>query len=575
MSETILISDRGNTNLIEDFRRSRAVYAYDESIAMADYKRDSDVIPDPSQPTWEVYIDGTRTTGKLLHMTGIDDSSRYVLSAQLSLQVGEAGSFSFTITPNHILYDEITPYKTTVNVYQEGVELFRGRVTGYSTDIERQRQVECEGDLAYLSDVIFPNSEISTKDRTLAAAFGYFVQLYNKFGELKPGDTRYLVPGDVSISKANYTVKVSEWIGTEKSATEFTDARSLIDEFIETFGGYLRTKRKEDGYVYLEYISGYTDVNDQTIAYGSNLLEFSIESKPDDLFTVLVPLGDSDEEQDEAITIARVNTKRDSSVKNATLVHNKVSGWKGRELVWEEGVKLYGRIVKQETFNGITSSSELMSRSMAYFRECIAGHLGNYTLKAVDQHFLDPANRPIYLGQKVRIVSALHGIDTADQPLTCMKIDYDLSNPETVSCEFDIPFQPLTNTFTSKYKQQQEEQDRELDEAKQSVKKAHKKNGKQDGEIEGVQNEVDEHDDLLDSIIDGLSELGVHISKRGIGKSGDSGEKKATKDKADQSEDVDGVFWSYDANGNRVNEGVVVGGKVVNKNLGKVEMSKN
>ena len=560
MSETILISDRGNADLVSTLHRYGAVYAYDESIAMSDYNRDLNVIPDPTQPQWEVYIDGTRTTGKLLHMTGIDDSSHFILDGRLSLEIGEAGSFSFNITPHHAYYDEITPYKTTVNVYQEGVELFRGRVTGFATDVNQQRQVECEGDLSYLGDVVFPDSEISLRDRKLADAFGYFVQLYNKFGELKPGDPRYLVPGDVSIAKANYNVKISEWLGTEKSETNFTDARSLIDEFIETFGGYLRTKRQEDGLVALEYISGYTDVNDQVLSYGSNLLELSIDSKPNDLFTVLIPLGDSDEEENEAITVSRADTIRNTAVANATIVHTKGSKWKNRELVWEEGVALYGRIIRQESFAGITSSKELLSRSMAFFRESIASHLGNYTIKAVDQHYLNPSYRPIYLGQKVRIVSALHGIDTEDQPLTCMKIEYDLSNPETISCEFDIPFQPLKDTFTAKYKAGQSEQDSEIENAKKSAKKANKRNKAQDGDIEKVSNDTDQNRADLESVVKELNSSSGPPYSIDLSSYTGSSLSKSGKAKADQSEDIDGVFWKYDQDGKRISASVVSGG---------------
>lgn len=554
MSETIILSDRGNENLIEDIRKSGINYAYDESLAIADYKRDADIIPDPTQPMWEVYMDGTRTTGRLLHMTGIDDSSRYILNGKLSLEVGEAGSFSFSITPHHTLYDVITPYKTTVTVYQEGVELFRGRVTGYTTDIQRQRNVTCEGDLSYLSDIVFPNSEISLKNRKLSAAFGYFIQLYNKFGKFEEGDARYLLPGDVTIGKESYTVKISEWIGTDKNKTEFTDSRALIDEFISTFGGYLRTKRYEDGFVHLEYISGYTDVNDQVIAYGSNLQELTIDSKLEDLFTVLVPLGDGFT-SDDSLTIGAAATETDDTVRGATLSHKKGSKWNNNELIWDEGVALYGRIIRQESFNGIANVSELYSRAKAYFRECIASHLGNFTVKAVDMHFADPSYRPIYLGQKVRIVSPPHGIDTADQMLTCMKVEYDLTSPEATLYEFDVPFQPLTDTFRSKYKKRQKQQERQTSKAKSSAKKANKKNKSQDGDIAENGNKIKtidantEHD--MNAMKNALEKAGIDVSGLSIHSGSVEPPKypSATQGGVDMTEDPDGQKYKFDNGG--------------------------
>ena len=547
---------------------SELVYGFDETAIGSDYKRDLDVIPDTARPIWEVYMDGTYKTGKLIHSTGMDDGSLHILDGKLSLEIGEPGSFSFSVTPHHIYYNNFTPYKTTVTVYQEGVELFRGRVTRYSTDINCQRQIECEGDLAYLKDVIFPNSEINTKDRKLSDAFGYFISLYNKFGKLTAESPRYFVPGDVSISKASYKVKVSEWLGTEKSETEFTDARSLIDEFLNTFGGYLRTKRKSNGYVALEYISGYTDVNSQELVYGENLLELSIDTETSDLFTVLIPLGNGDSESDEALTIASAATVNDKTVKNATLTHTKGSKWQNRELVWEEGVARHGRVIKQQSFNGINTAKELLERSVAYFRECIAGYAGNYTVKAVDLHYVDPSYRPIYLGQKVRIISDLHGVDTIDQPLTCMRIDYDLSNPETIDCEFDIPFQPITDTFTAKYKKQRDEMEREVKEAKKSAKKANQANAKQNEAINTTQENVESLEEATEAAIEELDGHWGGVDYGDVNPRSSSKPADTTDDKS-----ADGFFVKYDQNGNVESYNVVTGSSVESYTVGQAKVT--
>lgn len=494
MSSTILLSDANNEKLISDLQKTGEELAYDEAVAMVDYEKDADISPDSAKPIWEVYLDGTVETGELLHSSGIDDSSRFILDGKLSLEIGEPGSFSFTITPHHALYDSLTPYKSTVTVYQEGVELFRGRVTGFSTDIQRQRQVECEGDLTYLDDVYFPDTEISTTDRKLSDAFKYFISLYAKYAKLSPGDPRYLTGGDVSIAKAGYKIKMKKWFDHDDTDTAtYTNIRSLIDNFSETFGGYFRTKRYPDGLVHVEYIAGYTDINDQPIVYGDNMIEFTIDSKMDELFTVLIPIGDSKGAEvgqlNKAATIATARTVTDRKVAGATLKHVAGGYWHNMELTWVEGVELYGRITKQETFAGVTGTGELLSRAMAYFRECITGHLGNYSIKFVDRHWLDPSYKPIYLGQKVRIISDLHGIDTKDRPMTCMKIEYDLVNPETVTAVFDLPFQPLTGSFTSKYKTKQKQQDTATKKAGGAAKAAQDDVDKANEEIAATQEE--------------------------------------------------------------------------------------
>lgn len=520
MSNTIQLSDAGNENLIEDIRRTGVVYAYDESVAMVDYKRDLDVIPDPTRPMWEIYMDGTYMTGRLLHSTGIDDSSRYIINGKLTLQIGEPGSFSFTITPHHMLYDEITPYKTTLTVYQEGVELFRGRVTGYTTDIERQRQVECEGDLSYLTDVQIYSKSISRDDQKLSKMFKYFINLYNEHGGLKKGDARYLAPGDVTISKANYEVDAYKWLPPDDK--EYKDVREYIDEFIDCFGGYLRTKRYDDGLVHVEYISGYTESNDQCITYGENLLELNIDSKIDNLTTILVVQGEEytpDDEKKVTPKITSLGNFEDSSFSGITITHNN----KANRLIWKEGLETYGKIIRAQSFSGIKNDSELKSRSISFFRETVIGYLGNYSLKFVDRHWLDPSYKPVYLGQKVRIISAPHNIDTKDMPLTCMKIEYDLANPDSVSAEFDIPFQPLADTFTAKYKQERKRQEKKASKAGGGAKKANDDNEKQEKDLLGIKDTAEKFKQEYDKKVVELMGYINRLLGRGSSNSSGSG----------------------------------------------------
>ena len=429
MSSEIRISDAGNENLIEDIRREGVVYAYDESIAMVDWKRDSDLRTDPSRPMWEVYLDGTSTTGRLLHSTGVDDSSRYVIGGRLSLAISEPGSFSFTITPHHILYDEIIPYHSTVTVYQEGVELFRGRVTSYTTDIQRQRQVECEGDLSYLADIQISSNSIERDEKKLSKMFEYFVNLYNTKGELSAGDIRYIAPGEVSISKADYNVEAYKWITPDDK--DYKDVREYIDEFIDCFGGYLRTKRYADGLVHLEYISGYTEVNNQTITYGENLLELSISSEFDDLFTVMIVSAEEFTDGNGNKSNPKINkiaAFTDSTVCGATIRHTAST----HTLVWEEGLATYGRIIREQSFSGIRNANEL--------KNCFRQNSKQEAIEQFKQYLQDYRVIPVVLKDFIRkhIIMHFHRyvehLDDENIEKTSNKVDnyYRQTNPEKI-----------------------------------------------------------------------------------------------------------------------------------------------
>lgn len=448
-------------------------YAYSEDMLTGlGELRDNNVAPVVGEPLWEVYINGDRTGSdsgaRLLHTTAADNTAHIVLQPKLSLEFNEAGSFSFTILPTHELYDALVPYQTTLTVYSEGVELFRGRVKGYTTDIYRQRNVECEGDLAYLTDVLVQTG--SWTNTTIGKLLNAIIKKYNAALAGGDNDPRAFAAGtssedEVTVSRVKNKVTITD---TSNKSKEYTDVRAILDEIMGAYGGYIRTARHDDGKVYLEYLAGYTAVNPQLIYYGGNLQDITISTAMGELVTVLIPEGDDNSTSSStgALMLSRnKNGATDNSTPGQTIVHKKGSD----EIYWEEGVAKYGRIMKTESFSGITDAAKLRARATAYLKESATALEGNFSIKAVDMHYIDSSIRPIYLGDKVVIISSPHGIDTSSVPLTCMKIDYDLTNPEQTQYEFDIPYQLLTGTLSKKVKKQKKEAD--------STKRSTKRNG--------------------------------------------------------------------------------------------------
>ena len=74
--------------------------------------------------------------------------------AELSLEVNKAGHFEFTIYPSHPLYAQIHKLKSIVEVYQDNVLLFRGRVLNESLNFDKSKNILCEGELSYFNDSI-------------------------------------------------------------------------------------------------------------------------------------------------------------------------------------------------------------------------------------------------------------------------------------------------------------------------------------------------------------------------------------------------------------------------------------
>ena len=64
------------------------------------------------------------------------------------------GYLKFKIIPQHPHYDKIHPLSSEVFVYEDGVEIFRGRSITSEEEFNRTHQLTCESDLAYLCDSI-------------------------------------------------------------------------------------------------------------------------------------------------------------------------------------------------------------------------------------------------------------------------------------------------------------------------------------------------------------------------------------------------------------------------------------
>ena len=64
------------------------------------------------------------------------------------------GYLKFKITPKHPYYGKIHPLSSELFVYEDGVEIFRGRSTTTEEEFNRTHQITCESDLAYLCDSI-------------------------------------------------------------------------------------------------------------------------------------------------------------------------------------------------------------------------------------------------------------------------------------------------------------------------------------------------------------------------------------------------------------------------------------
>lgn len=365
-----------------------------------------------------IYMDG-----KLIYQP-LDDEL-HLITPKLKVEMGKAGSLEFSIPPSNKYYNMIQQLRTSFVVEMDDEEIFRGRALSNERNFNNVRNVYGEGDLAYLVD------SVQKAEKYHGSAHTLFRKIITGHNDMVEAAKRFVV-GDITVQDRDVILagQSDEIEDAETGAFDYRQIaiNSVADEWKTTYdylescllayiGGYLRT-RHENGVTFIDWLKDYNSTATQEIEVGKNLLDLTEEISADDIFTVLIPLGD------ENLTIESVN--------NGSI-----------ELVNSEGVSRFGRIVKTHVFSGVNQASTLLENGQRY----LANHVNapvTITVTAVDLHLLNPDIQPIRLGDKVRVVSPIH--DMVDY-LTCTRIEYDLANPANNVYTFGEPKQSLTERY--------------------------------------------------------------------------------------------------------------------------------
>lgn len=420
-----------------------------------------------------VYADGQHIYNPL-------DEHLTIHSPKVTLEIGKAGSFQFNIPPTNDFYSRLEQLKTTI-VVEYGdkyrtTELFRGRVLSISKSINKVKTVYCEGVLAYLVDTV---QKAKSYKGTAGGLFRKIITNHNKMvGEEKQfsvgritvdTDTQVVIPGKKDDDDKYYTSKYAQAV-IESIADEWLTTFDYInDVLIDYLGGYLvaRSVKQADGSIknYIDYLSDDELFIEDTISpdpsastapvrkqieFGVNLLDINEELSADDLCTVIIPLGDTID--DEVITIEKASNVNNNGDIKTCMIDGKRIG-----LYSAKAVNKYGKIVKTHPFQNVNSANTLYTDG----KKWLQNHRNipvRYTIKAVDLRFIDPSvSKNITLGEMVSVRSDPHNID---MQLICTKVEYDLENPANNAYTLGNPEQSLTERYKKNKKKQDKDSKR-------------------------------------------------------------------------------------------------------------------
>lgn len=353
---------------------------------------------------YTIYADG-----ELIYSPSLAGNDAYALiNPRMRRGLNAAGSVSFMMLPTNRGYDTIKKLKSIVQVYQDGEEVFSGRVLDINTDTFLQKTVYCEGELAYLNDSMQRPYEF---EGNVHALFSEYITKHNALVEAE----KQFMPGIVTATDAEEETHVK--------CTGYADTFSEItNRLLNVYGGYLKIRR-ENGVKYLDYLANYAGGCAQTVSFGANLIDIQAGGNADNIFTVLIPLGAPVKNGDETapLTIESVNNGNDT-------------------LEDADGIAKYGRIVRTQTWSHIDNATDLLTRGQEYLQFGIQDN-ASISLRAVDMHLIDGSIEAIDIGQSVNIISEPHGIE---RPEICAEIDADLINPENTVYTFGEAKKTLT-----------------------------------------------------------------------------------------------------------------------------------
>ena len=314
-----------------------------------------------------------------------DNKDCVLLSPQLDMELNAAGSFQFTMPPNHIFHSNVQPLVSTVEIYEDDDLVWYGRPIEVETDFYKQKNVYCEGAMSYFNDTIqrpheYNSIYIHEFFRTVIASHNQQVSLARQF-----------TVGNITVENAQV------YRNLRYESTYDTLKRQCLN----SRGGYFFFRRV-NGVNYIDWLEEMPYTCNQPVEFGLNLLDISSTFDGGNFYTCVVPLGDED------LTVAEVNS--------------------GSDLIVSEAAQTYGNITKVVRFNDVKYADTLYDDGIEFLEEHQFDDLV-IECTAAELHNQNPNYEHFRVGQMVRCHSVPHLLDK-NFPLTKLSISLDTAAKE-------------------------------------------------------------------------------------------------------------------------------------------------
>lgn len=338
---------------------------------------------------YQVYVNN-----RVVFENGVNDLP--LKQAVLDLELGKSGSFAFTIHPGHMNFAAVE-IMAPVQIDRNYETIYRGRVLDIKYGFYGEKQVSCEGELAFLLDVMVPPHSYS---ESFSGYLAYVLGMYNR-----------MVDADKEIFAGVITVGDFYPFTVEEKTEYRTAFDTLTNHMVQRSGGYLKI-RHEGGNRYLDLLStdaDATNISGQEIELGKNLLDISRESRGEGMFSAIIPLGAKLTGSEQRLGITGVNAGLAYLTNSAAATLCK------------------GKIYRTVIFDNITNATTLKEEGQRYLDE---NYTGEYSIEvtAADLSGRDASVDFFRVGQWVRVYNEQH-FGASSQLFLVQKLSINLLKP--------------------------------------------------------------------------------------------------------------------------------------------------
>jgi len=306
------------------------------------------------------------------------------IEGQIKEGINAIDSFTFTIYENNPEYNNIIPFVTLVHIFdvKKKEYIFKGRVLTQTREMDESgicsKEYVCESELGYLNDSV---QEYETTVMPTDKYLKFLLDEHNKQVETH----KRIYCGVISKNLIVITSRTNQYDSTWKN---------INDNLLTRHGGELRL-REEGGVKYLDYINEIGENSSVEIRLSHNLKSMNEETKFENFYTRIIPLGVKLKEADE-------NGNTTDSGKRLTIesINNGIKYLEDRELV-----KKYGIITGFLIDDDITLPEHLIKKAqtaLAKQQLSISNTLTAYDLYYIglDMDNLKVGNRHLVINEK-------------------------------------------------------------------------------------------------------------------------------------------------------------------------------